>query len=115
MDGGKTAGWAEVQADDVGDALVAGFAAGGVDHLFFTSGSEIGFFQEATAKARARGANNPIRLITVPHEHASLNAALGFAAVEIAVADFAHELRGDDGGAGGRVDLAGVVLLDDLD
>ena len=75
------AGWTEAPADDVGDALVAGLAAGGVDHLFFTSGSEIGFFQEATAKARARGANNPIRLITVPHEHASLNAALGFAAV----------------------------------
>ena len=81
MDGGKTTGWTEVQAEDVGDALVAGLAAGGVDHLFFTSGSEIGFFQEATAKARARGHNNPIRLITVPHEHASLNAALGFAAV----------------------------------
>lgn len=81
MDGGKVAGWTEAQADDVGDALVAGFAASGIDHLFFTSGSEIGFFQEATAKARARGANNPIRLITVPHEHASLNAALGFAAV----------------------------------
>ena len=81
MDDGRMAGWTEAPADDVGDALVAGFAASGVDHLFFTSGSEIGFFQEATAKARARGQNNPIRLITVPHEHASLNAALGFAAV----------------------------------
>ena len=81
MDDGRMAGWTEAPAEDVGDALVAGFAASGVDHLFFTSGSEIGFFQEATAKARARGQNNPIRLITVPHEHASLNAALGFAAV----------------------------------
>ena len=81
MDGGKTSGWTEAQADDIGDALVAGLAASGIDHLFFTSGSEIGFYQEATAKARARGHNNPIRLITVPHEHASLNAALGFAAV----------------------------------
>lgn len=81
MDARETAGWVEAHADDVGDALVAGFAAGGIDHLFFTSGSEIGFYQEATAKARARGDNNPIRLITVPHEHASLNAALGFAAV----------------------------------
>ncbi len=81
MDGTAATGWVEAQAEDVGDALVAGFAAGGIDHLFFTSGSEIGFFQEATAKARARGHNNPIRLITVPHEHASLNAALGFAAV----------------------------------
>ena len=60
-------------------AIVAAVAAGGIDHLFFTSGSEIGFFQEATAKARALGHNKPVRLVTVPHEHASLNAALGFA------------------------------------
>jgi len=53
MDDGRMAGWTEAPAEDVGDALVAGFAASGVDHLFFTSGSEIGFFQEATAKARA--------------------------------------------------------------
>ena len=59
MDGGQAAGWTEAQAEDVGDALVAGLAASGVDHLFFTSGSEIGFFQEATAKARARGHNKP--------------------------------------------------------
>lgn len=81
MGEGKNGAWIEAPADDIGDALVAAFAAGGVDHLFFTSGSEIGFFQEGTAKARAKGDNNPIRLITVPHEHASLNAALGFAAV----------------------------------
>jgi acetolactate synthase-1/2/3 large subunit len=61
--------------------MIAALAAGGVDHLFFTSGSEIGFFQEATAKARAMGHNNTPRLITVPHEHANLNAALGYAAV----------------------------------
>ena len=73
--------WIEAPADNVGDALIASLQAGGIDHLFFTSGSEIGFYQEATAKARAMGHNKPIRLITVPHEHASLNAALGFAAV----------------------------------
>ena len=31
--------------------------AGGIDHPYFTSGSEIAFFQEATAKARAPGHN----------------------------------------------------------
>ena len=67
--------------ETIGDAIVASMAAGGVDHLFFPSGSEIGFYQEAVAKARAHGQNNPIRLITVPHEHISLNAALGYAAV----------------------------------
>jgi acetolactate synthase-1/2/3 large subunit len=55
--------------------------AGGVDHLFFTSGSEIGFYQEAIAKSKAHGHNDPMRLITVPLEHVSLNAALGYAAV----------------------------------
>lgn len=64
----------------VGDAIVASLAAGGVDHLFFTSGSEIAFYQEAIAKARAHGRPAP-RIITVTHEHAALNAALGYAAV----------------------------------
>ncbi|MEE2761152.1 MAG: thiamine pyrophosphate-dependent enzyme [Pseudomonadota bacterium] len=63
------------------DAIVAAMAAGGIDHLFFTSGSDIGFYQEATAKARVLGHNNPVRLVTVPLEHISLNAALGFAAM----------------------------------
>lgn len=81
MGKGGSGAWIEAPADDVGDALIAALAAGGVDHLFFTSGSEIGFFQEATAKARAMGNNKVPRLITVPHEHANLNAALGYAAV----------------------------------
>ena len=38
--------------ETTGDAIVAAMVAGGVDHLFFTSGSEIGFYQEAVAKAR---------------------------------------------------------------
>ena len=78
---GETAAWVETPADEVGDAIVAAMAAGGIDHLFFTSGSEIGFYQEAIAKARARGHNKLLRLVTVPHEHASLNAALGYAMV----------------------------------
>lgn len=73
--------WSQLPADaEVSDAIVAAMSAGGVDHLFFTSGSEIVFFQEAIAKARALGGVAP-RLITMTHEHASLNAALGYAAV----------------------------------
>src|SRR6202043_1891594 len=50
------------------------------DHLFFTSGSEIAFYQESIAKARYH--NRPVpNLVTVTHEHVSLNAALGYAAV----------------------------------
>lgn len=72
--------WTDAPAGDYGDAIVASAAAGGVDYLFFTSGSEIGFLQEAIAKANALGRKAP-RLITVTHEHTSLNAALGYAAM----------------------------------
>jgi acetolactate synthase-1/2/3 large subunit len=72
--------WTEAPAGDVADAVVGAMTAGGVDHLFFTSGSEIGFYQEATSKAKAQG-RKTLNLITVPLEHVSLNAALGFAAV----------------------------------
>jgi acetolactate synthase I/II/III large subunit len=72
--------WTQVAEGDVGDAIVAALAAAGVDVLFFTSGSELAFYQEAIAKAEALGHPAP-RLITMIHEHASLNAALGYAAV----------------------------------
>jgi acetolactate synthase-1/2/3 large subunit len=73
--------WTDEPADDVGDAIVAALAAGGVDHVFFTSGSDIAFLQEATAKRDALGRSPTLRLVTVPHEHVGLNAALGYAAV----------------------------------
>ena len=72
--------WVKVPADEASDAIIAAMALGGVDLLFFTSGSEIAFYQEAIAKARAHGRAAP-RLITMTHEHAGLNAALGYAAV----------------------------------
>lgn len=76
----RTEQWCEAPAGDVGDAVIAALAQGGVEMLFFTSGSEICFYQEAIAKARAEGRPAP-RLVTVTHEHANLNAALGYAAV----------------------------------
>src|SRR5262245_6902843 len=76
----ETRAWIEVPADDNGDAMIAAMAEAGVEYIFFTSGSEIGFYQEAVAKAHANGRRAP-KLITVTHEHASLNAALGYAAV----------------------------------
>jgi len=53
---------------------------GGVDHLFFVSGSEIAFWQESVAKAQEKGWPTP-KLITVPHESVALNAALGTAMI----------------------------------
>ena len=54
-------------------------SAGGIEVLFFTSGSELAFYQEAIARARAEGRKAP-RLILMTHEVPALNAALGYAA-----------------------------------
>src|SRR5438552_571958 len=68
--------WTEVPAEEVSDALVAAMGLGGVEYLFFTSGSEIMFYQEAAAKARALGRPGP-RLLSMTHEHTNINAAIG--------------------------------------
>ncbi len=77
--GGDTR-WREYGADEYSDALVAALKLGGVEHLFFVSGSEIAFWQESIAKANDRGWPAP-KLYTVPHESVALNAALGSAMV----------------------------------
>jgi acetolactate synthase I/II/III large subunit len=77
--------WSEYAADEWADALVAAMKLGGVDNLFFVSGSELVFFQEAIAKAEARGTPAP-RLVTMMHESVALNAALGNAMVRNAPA-----------------------------
>jgi acetolactate synthase-1/2/3 large subunit len=68
--------WTRVEADEWGDAIVAAMKLGGVDNIFFVSGSELNFYQEAVAKAQAKGSPAP-RIITLPHESVALNAALG--------------------------------------
>ena len=72
--------WSEYPGDDWSDALVQSMKLGGIDHLFFVSGSEIAFWQESIAKANERGWPAP-KLITVTHEAVALNAALGTAMV----------------------------------
>jgi acetolactate synthase-1/2/3 large subunit len=72
--------WVDANADERGDAIVAAMGLGGVDYLFFNSGSEIMFMQEAIAKAQALGRPAP-KLIMMTHEYPTLNAALGYAAV----------------------------------
>jgi acetolactate synthase-1/2/3 large subunit len=71
--------WVSCSTRDVGEAVVASLAAGGVEKLFFCSGSEIAFFQESIARAREEGRKTP-QLITILHENVALNAALGYAA-----------------------------------
>jgi acetolactate synthase-1/2/3 large subunit len=67
-------------ADDAGEVIVAALALGGVSKLFFCSGSDIGFIQEAVAKAAAIRRPSP-ELITVMHESVALNAAVGYSAL----------------------------------
>lgn len=61
---------------EVSDLLMASLARRGVANLWFTSGSELAFFQEAYVKGRALETPVP-RIRTVPHEHVGLAAAAG--------------------------------------
>jgi len=68
--------WGTYQAEEWADAVVASMKLGGIDNLFFVSGSETAYYQESIAKAHARGWPAP-RLVTVLHEAVALNAAIG--------------------------------------
>ncbi|MFI7078561.1 thiamine pyrophosphate-dependent enzyme [Micromonospora sp. NPDC049903] len=57
-------------------AVLAAAAASGVRRLWFNSGSELTSFQEAGAQARQKGEPSP-EIITCPHEHVALTAAMG--------------------------------------
>ena len=61
---------------EVADVLMDAMARRGITNLWFTSGTELGFFQEAYQKARAEGRPTPT-LRTCPHEHVALAAAGG--------------------------------------
>lgn len=73
-------GWVDIPADEGADLMVSAMAHGGVEHLFFTSGSDILSFQESIAKAEAKGLPAP-KLITTLHEAVALNAAVGSAMI----------------------------------
>jgi acetolactate synthase-1/2/3 large subunit len=72
--------WHEYGAEEWSDAIVAAMKLGGIEHLYFVSGSEMAFYQEAIAKAEARGRPAP-KLVTMMHESVALHAALGSAMV----------------------------------
>jgi acetolactate synthase I/II/III large subunit len=72
--------WTEVAADEYADALVQSMGINGVDYLFFSSGSDIGFYQEAVVKAQALERPTP-RLLNMLHENANLNGAIGYTMV----------------------------------
>src|SRR5215813_118591 len=69
--------WHEYPAEEWSDAIVAAMKLGGIDYLFFISGTEMAFFQEAVAKAEQLGWPTP-KLMTMVHEGVALNAAIGY-------------------------------------
>ncbi len=73
-------GWVQTPAGERVDAMVSALAHGGVEHLFFTSGSDILSFQEGIAKADALGLPAPA-IVTALHEAVGLNAAVGSAMI----------------------------------
>jgi acetolactate synthase-1/2/3 large subunit len=75
---GWESGWTECRADEYSDAIVASMKLGGIDHLFFVSGTELAFLQEAVVKAERLGRPAPA-LLTMIHESVALNAAVGYA------------------------------------
>lgn len=50
----RDARWSEYPGEEWSDAMVQAMKLGGIDHLFFVSGSEIAFWQERVSPRRAR-------------------------------------------------------------
>lgn len=68
------------QPAEVAEQLLAAASDGGVQRLWFTSGSELTSLQEAEARRRAHRQRTP-SIVTSPHEHVGLCAAMGEAMV----------------------------------
>lgn len=66
--------WYEMPAERASEALVASLKLNGVDRIWFVSGSELSFFQEASVKHHALGKPAP-QIMTMTHENAALAAA----------------------------------------
>lgn len=77
---GRATQWVEVVADEVGEVLVQAMAINGVDYLFFSSGSDIMWYQESVVKLRSTGRPAP-RLLNMLHEGPNLSAACGYSMV----------------------------------
>ena len=69
--------WHEYPGEEWSDAIVAAMKLGGIDYLFFISGTEMAFFQEAVAKAEQLNRPTP-KLMTMVHEGVALNTAIGY-------------------------------------
>jgi acetolactate synthase-1/2/3 large subunit len=63
-------------AEQAAEAMMASMKLNGIDRLWFTSGTELAFFQEVPVKHQALGRPAP-RIMTMTHENAALSAAMG--------------------------------------
>jgi acetolactate synthase-1/2/3 large subunit len=63
-------------AEQAAEAMMASMKLNGIDRLWFTSGTELAFFQEVPVKHRALGRPTPT-IMTMTHENAALSAAMG--------------------------------------
>ena len=63
-------------AEQGAEALLASMKLNGIDRIWFTSGTELAFFQEVPVKHQALGRPTP-KIMTMTHENAALSAACG--------------------------------------
>jgi acetolactate synthase-1/2/3 large subunit len=63
-------------AEQAAEAMMASMKLNGIDRLWFTSGTELAFFQEVPVKHKALGRPTPT-IMTMTHENAALSAAMG--------------------------------------
>src|SRR5919204_6885998 len=63
-------------AEQVAEALLGSMKLNGIERLWFTSGTELAFFQEVPVKHQALGRPTP-KIMTMTHENAALSAAMG--------------------------------------
>jgi acetolactate synthase-1/2/3 large subunit len=66
----------EMAVEQAAEALMASMKLNGIDRLWFTSGTELAFFQEVPIKHTTLGRPTP-RIMTMTHENAALSAAMG--------------------------------------
>ncbi len=66
----------KMPAEQAAEALMASMKLNGIDRLWFTSGTELAFFQEVPVKHQALGRPTP-QIMTMTHENAALSAACG--------------------------------------
>jgi acetolactate synthase I/II/III large subunit len=81
LEGGYTLGTAmeatySMPAEQAAEAMMASMKLNGIDRLWFTSGTELAFFQEVPVKHQALGRPTPT-IMTMTHENAALSAAMG--------------------------------------